>query len=454
MGRGAGGCCRLVSRGSCGQRLAGVGTSTAAAAGRDLLPGNLRAQREGRPGGATTKTSCPAEMRASTASRGGRRSNAADRSCRGEGATASGSSSPSANRSPTTSPVLRGPDKWGWLEVYPQHVFFKHRRVNEEMSGGRGPECGGRKRLASLSDPRALRSKLPRRQGAGDRKAKTLPAATSPSSGIGRCSMTRASSSSPAGTNGSPDGSTSSAPFHQPGPVMFVDQFDQEHSRDIEPMQGGHGDNYYYQMIASIRRYKGARPIPPIEPWPITIDGRSTIGTTCDRSSATRSATRCGATHPGWGKQVRYVNHTGRNDIVAAKVSYDQQNVYFYVRTREPSPPPPTQIGCCCSSTPTAIRKRAGWATTSWSTGKSAARGRLRWNTMSAGSTTGARRQESSTRRQATNWSWSCLGICWERKPAGDDRLQMGRQHPANRRLVGLHPQRRRRPQRSLQLSG
>ena len=30
---------------------------------------------------------------------------------------------------------------------------------------------------------------------------------------------------------------------------MFVDQFDQEHSRDIEPMKGGHGDNYYYQMV-------------------------------------------------------------------------------------------------------------------------------------------------------------------------------------------------------------
>ena len=28
-------------------------------------------------------------------------------------------------------------------------------------------------------------------------------------------------------------------------PLMFVDEFDEEHSRDIEPMKGGHGDNYY-----------------------------------------------------------------------------------------------------------------------------------------------------------------------------------------------------------------
>ena len=46
------------------------------------------------------------------------------------------------------------------------------------------------------------------------------------------------------------------------GPVEFVDQFDEEYSRDIEPMKGGHGDNYYYQLVANVRRYKGVEPIP------------------------------------------------------------------------------------------------------------------------------------------------------------------------------------------------
>ncbi|HEX3726943.1 MAG TPA: hypothetical protein VHV08_11900, partial [Pirellulales bacterium] len=46
--------------------------------------------------------------------------------------------------------------------------------------------------------------------------------------------------------------------FSQPNePIAFVDQFSQEFSRDIEPMQGGHGDNYYYQLVANVRRYKG-----------------------------------------------------------------------------------------------------------------------------------------------------------------------------------------------------
>ena len=38
------------------------------------------------------------------------------------------------------------------------------------------------------------------------------------------------------------------------------------------------------------------------------------------------------------------------------------------------------------------------------------------------------------------------------RQPSSVARLQMGRQHPADGRVVRLHPQRRRRPQRPLQL--
>jgi hypothetical protein len=37
----------------------------------------------------------------------------------------------------------------------------------------------------------------------------------------------------------------------------------------------------------------------------------------------------------GWGPDLRYLNQTGRNDIVEAKVSFDAQSVYFYLRTRE-----------------------------------------------------------------------------------------------------------------------
>jgi len=55
---------------------------------------------------------------------------------------------------------------------------------------------------------------------------------------------------------------------------MFVDTYNQEHSRDVEPMKGGYGDNYYYQMVNYIRRFKGARPLPAASaPKSIDITG-------------------------------------------------------------------------------------------------------------------------------------------------------------------------------------
>lgn len=39
--------------------------------------------------------------------------------------------------------------------------------------------------------------------------------------------------------------------------MFFVDTLNEEFSRDIEPMKGGYGDNYYLQLIQNIRAYKG-----------------------------------------------------------------------------------------------------------------------------------------------------------------------------------------------------
>ena len=37
--------------------------------------------------------------------------------------------------------------------------------------------------------------------------------------------------------------------------ALFVDAFNHEYSRDAEPVGGGHGDHYYYQMIDFIRQF-------------------------------------------------------------------------------------------------------------------------------------------------------------------------------------------------------
>ena len=124
------------------------------------------------------------------------------------------------------------------------------------------------------------------------------------------------------------------------GGTFFVDQYSQEYSRDIEPMKGGCTDNYYYQMIANIRRYKGIRKPHSAGPTKtISIDGkfsdwndvtpeyRDAIGDTIHRKEN------------GWGNAGEYINTTGRNDFVTMKIACDKDNIYFYAKTKEPITP-------------------------------------------------------------------------------------------------------------------
>ena len=111
----------------------------------------------------------------------------------------------------------------------------------------------------------------------------------------------------------------------------YVDAFNTEYSRDIEPMTGGFNDNYYYQMVQNIRKYKGSRAQETaFEQWAIDIKGdlgqwyivgpeyRDYQGDTVDRD------------HYSYVGDFRYVNTSGRNDFVTCKVSSDPDNLYFY----------------------------------------------------------------------------------------------------------------------------
>ena len=120
------------------------------------------------------------------------------------------------------------------------------------------------------------------------------------------------------------------------GPIVFVDQYDEEFSRDIEPMRGGHGDNYYLQLVANVRRFKGAPALPPASA-PTTID----IGKSAEQWRAVEPVftDAAGDTAPRDHRGVlslRYTDHSGRNDIVACQVARDRRNLYFHVHTRAP----------------------------------------------------------------------------------------------------------------------
>ncbi len=111
---------------------------------------------------------------------------------------------------------------------------------------------------------------------------------------------------------------------------IYVDNFNPEYSRDIEPMNGGFKDNYYYQTVINVRQYKGSRaPEAATGQKTIDINGGEvqwfTVGPEF-RDVYGDTAKRDHVSHVG---KMTYKNDTGRNDILTAKVSSDNEYLYF-----------------------------------------------------------------------------------------------------------------------------
>lgn len=114
----------------------------------------------------------------------------------------------------------------------------------------------------------------------------------------------------------------------------FPDQYNPEYSRDIEPSAGILKDHYYYQLVENVRRFKGAD-APAKTDAEKTIDINGSISQWDDilpeynhyEGGKNRNS-------HGW-KGYHYTNDSFRNDIVQSKVAYDDENLYFYVRTAE-----------------------------------------------------------------------------------------------------------------------
>jgi hypothetical protein len=121
------------------------------------------------------------------------------------------------------------------------------------------------------------------------------------------------------------------------GDTYFVDLYNEEYSRDAEPLRGGFGDNYYYQMIDGIRRYKGTRPLPvTAASTTVKIDGSFTDWKNVTPAFDDDEGDTFHRNHPGWGRIQQYINSTGRNDIVTARVVVNKKHISFYVKTAAP----------------------------------------------------------------------------------------------------------------------
>ena len=125
----------------------------------------------------------------------------------------------------------------------------------------------------------------------------------------------------------------------KPGQGHIVDEFNEDFNRDLEPMKGGYGDDYYNQFVADMRRYKGMRPpTPPSAPR--TIKLRESYKQWDAVRPVYRNAGGIAARDwDGATPHSHYHDDSARNDIVLAQVARDDTNLYFHVRASAPLTP-------------------------------------------------------------------------------------------------------------------
>jgi hypothetical protein len=224
------------------------------------------------------------------------------------------------------------PDQWGWLEVHPQHVFRDAAGTAEEMTVGVAQNAVAG-HLGSMSQPGSLGRSY--HDGATD----TRPGSEALGLNVAE-QWRRVRTEDPrlvfvTGWNEWIAGRFDEFCGYR-APNVFVDEFDLEHSRDIEPMRGGHGDDYYWQLVSEIRRYKGVRP-PPLASVAQAIDmsaGFAQWATVQPEYRDERGDVQH-RDHTGYNHVQRYADATGRNDLIACKVAYDRVHLWFQVRTAD-----------------------------------------------------------------------------------------------------------------------
>lgn len=116
------------------------------------------------------------------------------------------------------------------------------------------------------------------------------------------------------------------------GETYFIDVYNAEFSRDIEP--SSHPlirDNYYMQLVSNIRKYRGARPI-PIPTVNMTIDIDKDFSQWEAESTVYRDD-KNDTEYTSSNVQTPATLSRKTNDIIEAKVTQDADNLYFYVRT-------------------------------------------------------------------------------------------------------------------------
>ncbi len=228
------------------------------------------------------------------------------------------------------------PDNWGWLEIYPQHGFVKKSDGTfEQATVGVAQNWSKERGLTAMNAPGSFGRSYTSKKG-------QITDLNAVNAGFNfQEQWDRALEIDPEFIFITGWNEWIAGRYQEWGKQSnaFPDEFNQEGSRDVEPMKGGHGDNYYYQMINNIRRFKG---MPATEsssgPLSIVIDGNFQEWEKVKPSFTSYKGNTLHRNSPGWGS-TQYVNTSGRNDIVLAKVSRNENYVFFYVETANPLSP-------------------------------------------------------------------------------------------------------------------
>ena len=229
-------------------------------------------------------------------------------------------------------------DQWGWLENYPQHGYVKDEngkfeQVTVGIAQNAGPLTKGHCSASNL--PGVFSRSFSQRNGFDPRPDGYLYGWNFQEQ------WDRAFELDPelvfvTGWNEYVAGQWLPSDGWTGDPFSFVDEFDWDHSRDIEPNKGwgDRGDVYYQQLVDNVRKFKGMD-----APEKASVSKTIKIGKANGWADVAPyykgyKGNTMHRNHRGRCDQY-YVNNTGRNDIVGAKVARDVDNLYFYVETAE-----------------------------------------------------------------------------------------------------------------------
>ncbi|MGK6350057.1 hypothetical protein [Parapedobacter sp. DT-150] len=229
-------------------------------------------------------------------------------------------------------------DQWGWLENYPQHGYVKSEsgtfeQVTVGVAQNAGPATGGH--CSAFNLPGTYGRSYSQRNGFDPRADGYLYGWNFQEQ------WDRAFEVDPelvfvTGWNEYIAGQWLPEHGWTGDPFSFVDQFDWNHSRDIEPNKGwgDKGDVYYLQLVDNVRKFKGMAPGERVsEPKTIRMGRWGDWEGVMPHYSHYKGNT-LHRDHRGRHDQY-YTNRTGRNDIVGAKVARDDDHLYFYVEAAE-----------------------------------------------------------------------------------------------------------------------